>query len=478
MIDFKNVSYTYPFQTEKALDGVSFFIKKGEAILCTGPSGCGKSTIIRLINGLVPHYFKGAFEGRVMISGKDNADRKIHEISRHVGTLFQDPEHQFFALNVADELAFALECQGIEAGIIHKTIRSESKRFKLDNIMDAAIFDLSEGEKQKVALASVLAQHPETIILDEPTANLDPLATQELSEILKQLKKEGMTIFIADHRLYWLKDVIDRVVIFDEGKMCETGTFSMLESGVVQKKYGLRKTSLHPLEQTLLKVDHKSKDGICINGMTFSHKNRSPLFRDESTCLPRGKVTAVTGKNGTGKTTFARLLTGLTPLKSGKISINGNFVPPKTLLKKGSIILQNTDHQLHMKTVRLELEVSGKNLEKGEREKEVDRLLKSFNLDTFSRRHPQSLSGGQKQRLVIACGIIKKPEILIMDEPTSGLDGINMRVISRVIQDLANQGTCVIVISHDLELIVESCSHILTLPFQKNKNLFTKVQSF
>ncbi|MFK5952749.1 MAG: ABC transporter ATP-binding protein [Desulfobacterium sp.] len=465
MIRLHNVSYTYPFQGQKAIDGISFTVNPGKAILCTGASGCGKSTLIRLINGLAPHFFHGQLQGRVSIAGTDTDKSTLHTLSKTVGSLFQDPEQQFFALNVMDELAFALECRGLAPEKIQTEIRRVTKDLHLSSILNSSIFDLSQGEKQKVALACALVLHPKIIVLDEPSANLDPDATQQLADILVALKHQGVTLFIADHRLYWLRDVVDQVFILKEGKMATQGDFSLLDREAVQTKFGLRKTMVHSPPKSLGCASCREKD-IDIQKMSFGFKGKPLLFDAMNIALSKGEVTAITGKNGTGKTTFAKLLTGLLPLKQGTIFIDGDKKSPRTLLKKGSIVLQNADHQLHMKSVRQELEISMGLIKKrhpsGEK---IEELLSRFGLIRFADRHPQSLSGGQKQRLVIACGIIKSPEILILDEPTSGLDGVNMHVISEMMQQLAAQGTCVLVITHDLELIGEACSSVLEFPF-------------
>lgn len=464
IIRFENVSYTYPFQTHKALDDISFAVRAGEAVLCTGTSGCGKSTLVRMLNGLIPHYFHGDMQGRVRICGAGTEMSHIHEISKYVGTLFQEPEQQFFALSVADEMAFALECQGIAPDEIQAKIRSEARRFRLAHLMAASVFDLSEGEKQKVALASILARSPSVLVLDEPSANLDPAATDELAGILADLKQQGMTLFIVDHRLYWLNKLVDRAFVLKNGRIQETGPFSMLEKRAVQDCYGLRQTRVRPAPDALVSAAQADGRGFRIENLTFAYKNRPPVFENAAAFLPKGRIIAVTGANGAGKTTLARLLTGLLRPRSGEIHYSGRPASPKDLLKHGSIVLQNTDHQLHMKTAGQELAAAARHLPKAERRQRAKDLLGFFNLSDFIDRHPQSLSGGQKQRLVIACAIIKDPDILILDEPTSGLDGVNMKIIANAIKRLSENGTCVLLISHDLELISTACTHALALP--------------
>ena len=465
MIYLENVSYTYPFQSKEALSSVSFEVKPGEAVLFTGKSGCGKSTLVRVINGLAPHYYKGRLEGKVSVNGSDSLSRGIHDIAKDVGTLFQDPENQFFALNVEDEMAFAHECRGVSSESIRRIISKMVERFSLEKVIHSKIFDLSEGEKQKVALASVISLKPGVILLDEPSANLDPCATKELAYLLDGLKKEGFAIVIVDHRLYWMSGLVDRVYILEHGKIVESGDFSILDGEKVWKKYGLRKTGIDPLKKELSKTDRSLAGGYKVDGMTFAYNgNCQTLFDNVTLKLPFGEVIAVVGDNGTGKTTFAKLITGLLKMFAGHIFLNNRIIPRKKLLEKTGIVLQNADHQLYMKTVEEELIIAAGHLAKGVRKEKAGNIMDFFDLRELAGRHPQSLSGGQKQRLVIACGLIKEPDILILDEPTSGLDGVNMKIISDMMKSLAAQGKCVLVISHDLELINMACGYRICFP--------------
>lgn len=470
MIQLENVSYTYPFQPNPAVADVSFNVKPGEALLCTGMSGCGKSTLVRLINGLIPHYHNGLLTGDVVVAGQNNRERDIHQIAVDVGSLFQDPEQQFLTLNVADELAFAHEWRGVAPETIEVVIADVVKRFGLDALIQAPILSLSEGQKQKVALASVVSLKPGVLVLDEPSANLDPLATIELAHILQALKRAGMSIFIADHRLYWLKDLVDKVMVMARGRIAETGDFAMLDDAGLRRQYGLRNARVEDVVATLPPAATVKGDEIRVENLTFGYRKGPLLFNRDQTRLPAGEVIAVTGKNGAGKTTFARLLTGLEAMASGTLSIRGKAVPPPKMLERACIVLQNSDHQLHMQTVLRELALSARNAGNAHNPEKVRDLLAFFNLDHLARRHPQSLSGGEKQRLVIACGIVRNPDILILDEPTSGLDGANMRLIAQGVADMAKTGTCVLMISHDLELIEMTATARLEIPLPRKSD--------
>jgi energy-coupling factor transport system ATP-binding protein len=462
MIALDNVSYTYPFASIPAVSGIDLHVQPGEAVLVTGPSGCGKSTLIRLVNGLCPHFYDGRLEGCVRVAGKNTTAYRLHEISNQVGTLFQDPEHQFFAMTVAEEIAFVHEWRQTSPRAIRETVRAAAEQFGLTDLLDCSLLHLSEGEKQKVVLASIASCDPRALVLDEPTANLDPESTADLAATIDAFKQAGMAILIVDHRLYWLESVVDRVLIMDRGRIARDGSFSMLNDAAVTSAHGLRKARVDDPRPKLAPA-RRRKGRLRVESLTFAYKNGPSLFRDADLTLSKG-VTALLGQNGSGKTTLARLLTGLSPMDSGRIYLCDQPIQASVLLNRASIVLQNVDHQLHMKTVREELIVSAQSSLPDRRESSVEEYLDRLGLLHLAERHPQSLSGGEKQRLVIACGMIKQPEVLILDEPTSGLDGRNLNLVVALVRRAAEQGACVVLISHDLELIGAACDHGLRLP--------------
>ncbi|PID78328.1 MAG: ABC transporter [Deltaproteobacteria bacterium] len=464
MIELKNITYTYPFQKKPAVKDISLKIDKGEVLLVTGASGCGKSTLVRLANGLCPHFFKGELKGDIKIDSLSTLEENLYEISRKVGTVFQDPELQFFALRVDDELAFVHELQGKKKKEIEEIIEKTARQLGISHILDSSIHDLSEGQKQKVAIGVILSMGPSIVVLDEPSANLDPESTEDLALLIKDLKDQGIAILIADHRLYWLKDIVDKVIVMEDGEMAIEGDFSVLNDQNIRNKFGLRGHKVVDVRETLPQCPVKG--AFEVRDLSFSYKNNTPLYEGASFCLEK-KITGIIGDNGTGKTTLARILTGLTKLDKGKIFICGEEIKPGQIMKRASIVLQNTDHQLYMNSVLQEVMIAS-GVKKKNKE-EIEKLLgflEKFGLRDLAERHPQSLSGGEKQRLVIACALAKKPEILILDEPTSGLDGHNMVKIAEIMQSATDEGVSVVVITHDLELLGLVCSSAIRLPFK------------
>lgn len=463
MIRFENLSYTYPFQDRPAVSGIDLQVRAGEIVLCTGASGCGKSTLIRLANGLCPHYYQGSLSGDVLVDGISTRRQSLPDISRRIGTLFQDPEQQFFALGVEEELVFALEWQGWSRERMREAVHRAVDDFDLAPILHSSLTTLSEGQKQKVGLASICMEHPGALILDEPTANLDPEATVALAGKLLRLKREGMAILVVDHRLYWLAGVADRVAVMENGRICEQGSFDLLEDAALRERYGLRAVQTPDTRSTLPDCPRSAEAPVRVENLSFAYAGRKPLYEDAAFALPAG-VTALVGRNGAGKTTLARILAGLTAESRGSISIDGRPRARNERLKASGIVLQNADHQLHMRTVRQEvrtcMQLAGK--------KDFDQaetLLEEFALADLAQRHPQSLSGGEKQRLVIACALAKRPRLLILDEPTSGLDGANMRRLASVLEAQEARGCCILLVTHDLELLRNIGRHALRLPF-------------
>lgn len=480
MICFENVTYTYPFSSVPAVRDISFRVRPGELVLVSGQSGCGKSTLMRLANGLCPGYFRGELKGQVFIDGHGTADMSPGEIARSVGTLFQDPEQQFFALGVEDELAFVHEWRGLPAEVTRSKVRQAAESFGLSSVLHKSVHDLSEGQKQKVGLASILSQKPRALVLDEPTANLDPESAEELARRLRTLKESGMAVLVVDHRLYWLEGVADRVIVMKRGEICAMGGFALLDDESLRHSCGLRDCRVADMRQDLpesrISGSGQESRGLRVEGLCFSYGEEKRLFDHADFFLGPG-VTALIGDNGAGKTTLARLVTGLNLPEAGHFFIDGREFSSRQLLSRVGIVLQNADHQLHMKTVKQEIEVSlrlaeGLNRDPSPAQERnqafsVQELLDLFGLSALAGRHPQSLSGGEKQRLVIACAFAKRPDVLILDEPTSGLDGGNMLRIVRALNMLASSGACVLVITHDLELMKLACTRALRLPFRQ-----------
>lgn len=491
MIKFDNVSYRYPFQKTWAVKNLNLEVLPGKVLLVTGVSGCGKTTLMRLANGLCPHYYAGEITGHITVFGENSQKTSVSVISDKVGTLFQDPEDQFFALNVRDEMGFALKVSGTEPSVVNERIEQVSQRLSIENLLSHSISALSEGQKQRVALGEILVSEPRALILDEPSANLDPEATDRLAQELLRLKQAGFAILVVDHRLHWLSHVADEVIVMQHGEIKERGSFAILEDADMRKRYGLREARVEDVRNTLPekhvpspilktadltfdyeRANHHSKLAKFKKLFKGNSKNTNDILLKNIHFEVGSGITALIGENGSGKTTLARLITGLN-VGTGALYLNGQQTSANQLLKHTGLVLQNADHQLQMQSVREEIQAclfaAGQSQSS---EETIDVLLKTFSLEELADRHPQSLSGGQKQRLVIACALAKNPDILILDEPTSGLDGANMKRVADALREQANRDKAVLLITHDLELLALCADQALRMNTLKRKELF------
>ena len=416
--------------------------------------------------------------------GFNVSETPVADLSEVIGTLFQDPEEQFFALNAGDEIAFALRSRSFDPKDVRERTLTAARKLGIEELLTRDIHALSEGQKQKVGLAAILALGPKTLIFDEPSANLDPEATQALARTILELKKEGAAILVVDHRLYWLKEAADAVIVMSQGRIVEEMPFSGLYDDAFRARWGLRKAEVSDARRSLPRVGvtsrnttPKAHDVFSASRIRFAYGDEHIIFDGTGFSVGQG-VTALVGDNGTGKTTLARILTGLNKAK-GDFYIGEEKVGDEGLMPFSGLVLQNADHQLQMRTVAEEVEGAivagrvGASKAKGwrrlaamrprpEDRARVQEILTSLNLLALAERHPQSLSGGEKQRLVIACAVAKDPAILILDEPTSGLDGANMAAIARLMREQADAGRAVFLVTHDLELL-ESCDRALVM---------------
>lgn len=456
IIQISNVSFQYENSEKGALHDVSLTVEPGECILLCGESGCGKTTITRLLNGLIPHFYEGTLNGMVEVCGLKIQEEELYTIAEKVGSVFQNPRSQFFCLDTTSEVAFGCENMGLPEDEIKQRIAKVTRELKMENLMGRNIFKLSGGEKQRVACASVSAMQPEIFVLDEPTSNMDLDAIEELKKTLLFWKKQGKTIVIAEHRLYWLKYICDRVIYMEEGHIVSDlpmKTFVTFSEERI-KAMGLRGLSLSQPE--FPEKPEKSGKTITFKNYHFNYEKEEVLHMSDVT-VPAESIIAVTGHNGAGKSTFLRCLCGLEKKFKGHTVLDGANLSGRQMLKNCYMVMQDVNHQLFCETVEEEIQL-GMAEEKADK---VSDLLRELDLAGFRERHPMSLSGGQKQRVAIASAVLAEKSVLIFDEPTSGLDYKHMRQTAGLFQRLKERKKTMFIITHDPELIVMCCTHVL-----------------
>lgn len=455
MIELKDVSFSY-YKGPKALNNISLNIKKGELILLLGESGSGKTSLVRTINCLVPKFFDGDFKGEVNVLGKPTKDLSMVDLSSMIGTVFQNPRNQFFTLDTTSELAFNLENHGINPELIKSRVFDIFNDLNINHLKDKDVYKLSGGQMQMVAIASACALNPEILVLDEPSANLDRSSISDLIELLKIFKSNKTTVIISEHRLYYLKDLVDRAFYIKDGEIKNIFKGYELYSMNDRKRleYGLR--SLND-DSILIKNKPSEKDENLLEFKNLSVGYKKPLISKMNLKIESGEVLGIIGENGSGKSTLLNTISGLIKEISGEILFNGKKLNRRDRQKLCALVMQEPSYQFFMESVEKELTFGIKNYD----ENKLNKYLQDMNLKNIKDNDPLKLSGGEKQRLAILINLLDNKDVFLLDEPSSGLDYKNMLVISDEIKKLQKKGKIIIIISHDYELLSEVCTKII-----------------
>ena len=390
-----------------------------------------------------------------MVNGMNTFTTPIYKLSKNVGSVFQNPKTQFYTTNTTDEIAFGLENYGIEREVINKRIEEVEKELHLENLMNKNIFNLSGGEKQKIAIASIYALNPEIFILDEPSSSLDIKSMKELSLTIKKLKSLGKTIIIAEHRLYYLQGLLDHIFYMESGRIVDCYDDE-------SKFYDQHKSKIRPFTLSKYPIEVRKLTGtetFILSDLKFAYKKNKMILDIENLQFPLNNVVAIIGDNGAGKSTFARCICGLESKDRSKIKYNDKILKKKDRLRNCYMVMQDTNHQLFTESVEDELLLGADKTIKND----IISIMEELNLLELRERHPMSLSGGQKQRVAIASALTSNRDILIFDEPTSGLDLSHMIQVANEIKKLADKRKTVIIITHDYEFIATCCNYVIQM---------------
>lgn len=497
-ISFNQFTFQYDAQAEATLKDISFDIVKGEKVLILGPSGSGKSTLAQCLNGIIPNIHKGQAQGQVRIDGKNIFKQSIYDKSQLVSTVLQDPDGQFIGLTVAEDLAFALENDCADQSEMKDKVALWAERLDLISLLNYRPQDLSGGQKQRVILAGVLIDESPILLFDEPLANLDPKSGQETIDLIDKIHKEvGATTIIIEHRL---EDVlyrpVDRILLVNDGTLLFNGSPDELLSSTLLLENGIRE----PLYVTVLrqlgfdtrdaenlsqldaldlsdlvlpdrvlkdKRDSSSDSILKVEGLSVSYGDNPAIIEDMSFSLKKGERLAIVGKNGAGKSTLAKALCGFVP-SQGKLTYKGQDISQDSIAERSErigFVLQNPNQMISQTMIfdEVALGLRLRGIEETEVEERVHEVLKTCGLYSFRKWPISALSFGQKKRVTIASILVLKPEIIILDEPTAGQDYKTYTDIMNFLDSLQKQGHTIVMITHDMQLMLEYSDRCLVV---------------
>ena len=497
-ISFNQFTFQYDAQAEATLKDISFDIVKGEKVLILGPSGSGKSTLAQCLNGIIPNIHKGQAKGQVRIDGQDIFKQSIYDKSQLVSTVLQDPDGQFIGLTVAEDLAFALENDCADQSEMKDKVALWAERLDLISLLNYRPQDLSGGQKQRVSLAGVLIDESPILLFDEPLANLDPKSGQETIDLIDKIHKEvGATTIIIEHRL---EDVlyrpVDRILLVNDGTLLFNGSPDELLSSTLLLENGIRE----PLYVTVLrqlgfdtrdaenlsqldaldlsdlvlpdrvlkdKRDSSSDSILKVEGLSVSYGDNPAIIEDMSFSLKKGERLAIVGKNGAGKSTLAKALCGFVP-SQGKLTYKGQDISQDSIAERSErigFVLQNPNQMISQTMIfdEVALGLRLRGIEETEVEERVHEVLKTCGLYSFRKWPISALSFGQKKRVTIASILVLRPEIIILDEPTAGQDYKTYTDIMNFLDSLQKQGHTIVMITHDMQLMLEYSDRCLVV---------------
>jgi energy-coupling factor transport system ATP-binding protein len=476
LVTVAGLSFRYRDRDSLAIQDISFEVPAGEVLLVAGASGCGKTTLIRCLNGLIPRSYKGELRGRIELLGQDTASMPLARISQMVGTVLQDPERQILGTRVLYEVAFGLENLALPRDEIRERAEQALAYLNIMDLRDRETFHLSGGEKQKVALAGVLAMRPRILILDEPLASLDPASAYETLDFVRQLADEGMTVIMIEHRV---EDVLrirpDRVLFISEGRVRYLGTPDGMTGAIDAREVKLPAAQIiararaeppRPAVVPLLQPeDPPGAPIVRFEHASFAYEPGHPVLHDVSLDIHRGDIVAVLGPNGAGKTTLIKHAIGLLKPTEGRVLVDGRDTRQLSVAQVAATlgyVFQSPSHMLFAPTVHDELAFGPRNLhhDPAQIEKEVIHALDVVNLPGMENDPPLALSFGQQKRVSIAAVLAMRSRVLVMDEPTAGQDYRNVLDFMDAIVQMPGF-EAILFITHDVDLAVIYANRVL-----------------
>lgn len=492
-IHIKDLSFTYRGGDRKTLDGIDLDLYEGELLVLMGRTGAGKSTLCRCLNGVIPKFQRGEFAGEIMILGEPAKDKHIYELAQNVGLVFQDFEPQLFSTSVELEVAFGPENIALPREEIAARVKYALQMVGLEGVENRQPYNLSGGEKQRLAIASILSIKPKILVLDEPTTDLDPQGRYDILSGLKKLRDESISLILVEQDAEDVLDA-DRIAIMDSGKIVLSGEArNILKDIVLLEQYGIRPPQIaglfnekkmdyppftaseaYPLlgnpidsdkfnaiqQEEEHRKDRYGKVIMEVKGLRHSYPGVGDVLEGIDMQIREGEFVAIIGQNGSGKTTLAKHFNGLLRPSEGNVFCSGRDTADMNVSELGKMVgyvFQNPDHQIFASIVRDELIFGPKNYGLSEEEiaTNVQQALEAVHLEGYEDKDPFSLTKGERQRIAVASVLACKPKILILDEPTTGLDYSQQKSMMELLWALNDAGHTIIIITHALWVVAE-----------------------
>lgn len=471
IVTINNLSFTYSGVTSPVLREINLQIYPGQFLTITGPSGCGKSTLALCLAGFIPHAYPGKMTGSIHIQGKDTRDYPAGGLSGLVGLVQQDPEAQLCTLTVKDEVAFGPENLCLPPKVIRKRVLRALEAVGARDLLARKVHTLSGGEKQRIAIASVLAMNPALLILDEPTANLDPSCTGEVLLTLEKVQgRQKTAIIVLEHRIERLAGITDALYYMDKGKL-----FASPGRDEFEKKY-VPKTSCHGPVAAITPATNRGNEShnnkvlplLTVENLRAGYADRD-IFTNLSFSIYSGETLALMGDNGSGKTTLLLALLGLLPNKGGSINFRGEDVSKIKVSQRAremGLVFQNPNHQIFASSVMEEAMLASVYLSPetpGQIKDKVRELLEEFELLEYGNLNPFTLSLGEKKRLTLLSVLAYSPSLLLLDEPLVGQDSRRLGIFLTALQKHRNRGGGALMVCHEPEVVYSYCQRVLFL---------------
>jgi energy-coupling factor transport system ATP-binding protein len=486
------LSYRYPGQAKDALKRIDMTVHEGEFILLMGPSGGGKSTLLRALTGAIPHLYGGEISGDVIIYGRNTRNHGPKEFADLLGMVFQDPEAQLVMTSPENEVRFGLENIGVENGGIERRIEESLEITNIGNFRKRFIPEMSGGEKQKLAMASIIAMDTNILLLDEPTSQLDPKSAEEILSILRKFNEErGVTIILVEHRLERCFRFADRAVFLKDGeivlddRMDDYIVKARKSGGIflppITYLSGTRGNEVPTTVKEARKIVHNAllnnelsyvsrsipfqtgRNLIHLSNVDFSYGN-SKVLSGLDLRIREGEKIALVGRNGAGKSTLLKLMNGILKPDQGRVTVNGMDTrrhPTSKLAKICGYLSQNPSDYLHQKTVEKEIFL-------GVAKSDVDLsymawIIESLSLEEHLDTYPRDISAGERERVALASILALRPKVLALDEPTRGMDYTQKDILARMLNEEGKGKLASIVATHDVEFITAYANRVIIL---------------